>query len=65
MNDKTLPAGIKLAIKTAKDVLILDKKYLQLVLLEKWKVFIMFLFVLQTSKQIKVYLKLRITASQV
>lgn len=26
MNDKTLPAGIKLAIKTAKDVLILDKK---------------------------------------
>lgn len=26
MNDKTLPAGIKLAIKTAKDVLILDNK---------------------------------------
>ena len=26
MNDKTLPAGVKLAIKTAKDVLILDNK---------------------------------------
>ena len=26
MNDKTLPAGIKHAIKTAKDVLILDNK---------------------------------------
>ena len=26
MNDKTLPAGIKFAIKTAKDVLILDNK---------------------------------------
>ena len=26
MNDKTLPAGIKLAIRTTKDVLILDKK---------------------------------------
>lgn len=25
-NDKNLPSGIKLAIKTAKDVLILDKK---------------------------------------